>query len=216
MLKNIKCYAIVINGNEKSEYYHQYCKGSWEDGLNVKVEKFNAVTPDTLKRHKELTFARYSSAPKYISKGLKIEISPTEKACFYSHFKLWEMSALSFEPILILEHDAFLESPKNFWYDENYDIIFYDKAAMGSYVIQPHFARDLIEYLYSKEISYGPYSHIYSFGVETNRSSKIVNDKHPMYRVASNQVMSRKYGNTIDHFSNGKKEYRQHEFIMID
>lgn len=216
MFKEIKCYAIVIIGNEKSEYYHEYCKSSWEQNLSVKVERFSAVTPDKLRKYRDLSFAKYSSAPKYLSKGLAIEISPTEKACFYSHFKLWEMAALSNEPILILEHDSFLEKPENIWYSEDYGVIFYDKAAMGSYIIQPKFARELVEYTYTKSISYGPYSHIYSFGVEKDKSGVIVNDKHPMYRVASNQVMSRRYGNTIDHFSNGKKEFHQHEFIMID
>ena len=215
IFKDIECYSIVIKGDERSEYYYEYCKPSWER-LGVTVNKFNAVTPSTLKREKELNFKPYSGATKYVRKGLKVEITPTEKACFYSHFKLWQHAAFSNKPIMILEHDSFLEKLENMWYDDKYGIIFYDAAAMGSYVIQPNFARDLILWLYSQKIDGGPYSYIYEFGLENKRSEDIVNDRHSLYNVASNQVMSRKYGNTIEHYSNGRSEFKQHNFIIID
>lgn len=86
--------------------------------------------------------------------------------------------------------------------DEKYGIIFFDKAAMGSYVIQPWFARELVDAARSTIINSGPYGFIYALGVEKKISKKIVNDLHGMYKPASNQVMSQQYGNTIVHYCN--------------
>lgn len=217
MPNDLDCYAIVIQGNEKSEYYFDYCRPSWEKA-GIKVKRFDAITPDVMPR--DLQFAKYSSAAKYTKKGIQAEISPTEKACFYSHFYLWQKASMSARPMLILEHDTFLEKPENLWYDKKYGAIFYDKAAMGSYIMQPSFANDFVDYIYdislTKKISSGPFAYIRSFGDLNNRQDEIVNDVHPKYKPASNQVMSRKYGNTISHFSDGKKEYVQHNFIIID
>lgn len=205
---------IVIEGDEKSEYYHDYCKPSWEN-IGVNVERFKAITPSVLHKQKDLKFAKYSASPKYVIKNLNVEITNTEKACFYSHFRLWQESVFLNRPILILEHDCILQDPLKLWYNADYGIIFYDRAAMGSYVIQPRFAKDLIEHMFSVEISNGPYSHIETFAVKNNRLHEVVNVKHKLFSIASDQVMSRKYGSTIDHYSNDRPGFKTHDFVMI-
>jgi GR25 family glycosyltransferase involved in LPS biosynthesis len=208
---------IVIDGDERSEYYHDYCKQSWED-IGVSVQKFSAVTPKDLPRQRELKFAQYSTSPKYVARNLKVEISPTERACFYSHFRLWQECVFLNEPILVLEHDTLLEKPENVWYEEEFGMICYDKAAMGSYVINPWFAKRLVEHMYSIEINNGPFAHIRRFAELEKIDHLYVNDVHPKYNPASNQVMSKKYGNTIQHFVNEKPElfnYKNHDFIII-
>ncbi len=212
---NIKCYSIVIDGDDRSEYYFNYCKPSWENE-GISVEKFKAVVPADIRRKKELRFSKYSSAVKYVKRGIKAEITETEKACFYSHFYLWKESVFLNKPILVLEHDSFLESPNNLWYEDKYGIIFYDKAAMGSYIIHPDIAKKLIDYVYSIYISVGPYALIYFFGVKFGYTDSIVNDRHPKFIPASNQVLSNKYGNTISHYSDGNALFNQHSFIIID
>lgn len=199
---NIDCFMIVMPNNEASQYYANFCKPSWER-VGVRVNIFDAVTPTTLHRHNQLTFSKYSNAVKYTSKGLKAPFTDTEKACWYSHFILWQECCYMNSPILILEHDTYLEHPENLWYDDNYGIIFYDKAAMGSYIIQPFFAKKLVDYVMTNVIDVGPYSTIHSFGQNyPSLQSLIVNNLHVNYNPASNQVLSSRYGNTIEHYCN--------------
>jgi hypothetical protein len=111
------------------------------------------------------------------------------------------------EPLVILEHDCFLKKPDNLWYHDNYGIIFYDDAAMGSYVIQPWFAKMLVKFCMDITISSGPYSIIHILGFKTNMLHKIVNKSHRKFKPASCQVMSKRYGNTIEHYSNLHPEH---------
>lgn len=209
---------IVIKDNKASEYYAEYCKKSWEN-IGLKVNKFDAIVPKDLQNLNNIKWSTYSNQNKYTKLGLKVEITETEKACFYSHYTLWEKCISKQLPIMILEHDSYLETPNNLWFDTEYGIIFYDKAAMGSYIIMPWFARLLIDYIKSKKIEGGPYSIIHNCGRYNKISSKVINSSHKKYKAASNQVMSEIYGNTIEHFCNSNPELFNpedfHKFIKI-
>ncbi len=209
---------IIIKDNEASEYYANYCLPSWEK-VGLKVSRFNAVVPNNLSDRFELLFAKYSSGKKYTKQNLKVEITDTEKACFYSHYDLWKKSIDYNVPIFVIEHDSYLENPNNLWYESSCAIIFYDKAAMGSYVINPWFASLLCDFVQKREISSGPYALIRSFGNYYKISDRIVNETHNMYLPASNQVMSDKYGNTIEHWCNVNPGHFNindfHKFIKI-
>lgn len=219
MWNTITCNMIVIEDNETSQYYSTYCKPSWE-GVGITVNNFKAVTPSDLYKHRQLKFSKYSSALKYTSKGLKAEITDTEKACWYSHFLLWQECCFINKPMLILEHDTYLEHPEKLWYNTKYGIIFFDKAAMGSYIIQPWFAKQLIDYSFSSVIGNGPYAIIHAMGVDRQLSSSIVNSSHHKFQAASNQVMSSKYGNTIEHYCTSFPHHwspdQFHKFKVID
>lgn len=192
---------IVIKGNEASEYYANYCTKSWEK-IGLDVRRFDAVTPDNLKDMTGLNWSQYISSFKYKKANVKVEFTDTEKSCFYSHYMIWKKCIDKNEPVMVLEHDSYLETPENLWYDSKYGIIFYDKAATGSYIIFPWFARMFIEYLSEINIEAGPYATIENFGKKYNIKDKVVNVIHKKYKVASNQVMSDKYGNTIEHYCN--------------
>lgn len=197
----IDCYMIVIKGNEASEYYANYCKRSWENfGINVNV--FDAIVPDDLQSLNKIRFTKYSSGTKYVSKNIEAEITDTEKSCFYSHYMLWEKCIKDNSPILVLEHDAYLEHPNKLWFDMNYGMIFYDNGATGAYIIFPWFAKLLLDYIKTHRISSGPYSSIEDCSIFYNARDALVNKKHKKFEAASNQVMSDKYGNTIEHFCN--------------
>lgn len=209
---------IVIKGNEASEYYANHCIKSWKNfGINVK--KFDAITPDDLPNNNFIKWKEYSDQDKYLLKGLKVPITDTEKACFTSHYMLWKKSAEENIPILVLEHDAYLETPENLWYDTTCGMIYFDKAAMGSYVIMPWFAKIIMDAIEMFNVGSGPYGFLYAVVVKYELKDLYVNDRHPLYVAASNQVMSKKYGNTIDHYYNSQpdliKRHGKHKFIMI-
>jgi Glycosyltransferase family 25 (LPS biosynthesis protein) len=209
---------IVIKDNKASEFYAEYCKKSWKN-IGLEVNKFDAITPKDLQNLNKIKWYKHSLQKKYTKLKINVDITETEKACFYSHYTLWEKCVKKQLPIMILEHDSYLESPENLWFDLEYGIIFYDKAAMGSYIIMPWFAQLLINYIKTIYIGCGPYSVIASCGRNNRISSKVINDTHKKYKAASNQVMSEIYGNTIEHFCNSNPELFNpedfHKFIKI-
>lgn len=209
---------IVIKENEASNYYANYCIESWKKiGLEVKI--FDAITPKDLPKLNDIKWIKYSIQKKYKKLKINAEITETERACFYSHYFLWKKCANMNIPIMVIEHDSYLESPDNLWFDTNYDMIFYDKASMGSYVIMPWFAKMVIDYMKNIKIGFGPYALLYNCAKENGVLEKLVNTSHREYKAASNQVMSDTYGNTIEHFCNSNPELFNpedfHKFIKI-
>lgn len=220
MYSDCDCYMIVIDDDVASNYYYEYCKSSW-NSAGIAVNRFSAITPSQLSLYNELKFSKYSSSLKYVNKNIKAEISETEKACWYSHFSLWANCAFSKKPTLVLEHDSFLLDHNKLWRDDKYGIIFYDKAAMGSYLLQPWLASILVNNALMSNISYGPYWFIASIGDKLNIKHLIVNDTHRKYKAASNQVMCPRYGNTIEHYSNKHpdlfpQDKFSHQFMLIE
>lgn len=193
---------IVIKDNEASEYYANYCTKNWEI-FGLEVKRFDAIVPKDLESLKELKWEKYNA--RYLDKNIEAEFTDTEKGCFYSHYMLWKKCIEKNEPIMVLEHDSYLENPENLWFDSKYGIIFYDKAATGSYVIFPWFAKKIIDYLKDININYGLYGTIHKFADKEKIRDKVVNVKHKNYKAASNQVMSDKHGNTIEHFSTSNR-----------
>jgi hypothetical protein len=200
---------IVIKNNEKSEYYANYCIKSWES-YGIKVNRFDAIVPKDLIDLTELKWNDYVNRINYEKQNLKVKMTDTEKSCFSSHYMLWKKCVEMDKPILILEHDCYLEIPENLWFNSKYGTIFYDKAASGSYVMFPWFAKVVVNFIKGIKIDRGLYALLYVIAYLTDNLEKHVCDSHPKYKAASNQVMSKVYGNTIEHFSDPV-----HDFKMI-
>tara|TARA_B100000575_G_C23139504_1_gene662787 strand:- start:926 stop:1555 length:630 start_codon:yes stop_codon:yes gene_type:complete len=98
----IPIYCIVIKDNPISEMYFNSIKESWK---GYKLKKFNAVTPKDLVYESNLKFGKKTYG------RVKREFTVTEKAVWYSHFKLWCQCALRNEPMIIIEHDSYLQKP---------------------------------------------------------------------------------------------------------
>jgi len=86
---------IAITGCPKSQYYSSICLDAWSK-LGYEVEWFEASIPDTIKDLCELTFAE--------NKWSGYAFTPTEKAIWYSHYRLWKTVE---EPTYIIEHDTY-------------------------------------------------------------------------------------------------------------
>lgn len=215
----MKAFQIVIQGDEKSEYYSNYTKDSWLNaGFDLNI--FPATIPTDLPQLNILNFSRILRRTIFLKRNLEVSMTDTEKACWYSHYFLWKKCLDLNEPIVIIEHDSLLTNPENLSFDNECSIIFFDRAAMGSYFITPEFARILIDCCKKFEISIGPYGFIDFVANYRKLSDQVVNDKHKMYKPASRQVMSRKHGSTIDHFVNNNKhlfpEAAFHKFLEIE
>lgn len=212
--------------DERSRFYYEYSKKKWEK-YNVIIEVFDAVTPKTLYRHNDLIFSDHNQSIKYINNGIYTEYSDTEKSVFLSHYSLWKECAFLNKPLLILEHDTIPVNIKNFKYHKNSGIVFYDEGSMGCYIIQPWFAKKLVTHCIENVILAGPFAQIWQFTMDNSYYEYNISHRHKDYKAFCNQVMSRKYGNTIEHHCHSEefkkvyrekkgKEFPEHNFIMID
>lgn len=136
---------IHVDDDPVSEAYFQYTRKSWD---NFNLKSYSAVTPETLvDQTNSLTFGK---------KGNR-DLTETEKACFYSQFNLWYKCATENVPILILEHDAWLEKPSMIKFDPRFDVTFYGQHSMEAVMYHPRFAKRLVDYCGTKEVT-GPMS----------------------------------------------------------
>lgn len=149
----------VIDDDISEKYYNE---GVVHFNLKFDIELtlFPANTPTTLSP--ELRFSDFKVPTQ--QRKLRQPLTPTEKACFSTHFELWKRCVKLNKPIMVFEHDARL-NPK---ITEKYDLklkyeVFCKKgqdyqrdggiAIMGkpiatAYMIAPKFADRLVRWTY--------------------------------------------------------------------
>lgn len=133
-MAEFKVRMIRVFNDPISMAYAGYCKESWE-GFDFRMH--DAVTPATLGEQSGLTFANRSNGR---------PLTDTEKACFYSQYNLWKKCAIENVPILIVEHDGYLEKPQQITFDPRFDVTFYGQHSMEAVMYHPRFADRLIRY----------------------------------------------------------------------
>lgn len=138
-----KTIMIRIPNNPVSERYAQKASASWE-GFNLRY--YDAITPETLSTQSGLTFGK---------RGNSRELTDTEKACFYSQYNLWKKCATENVPILILEHDAWLQKPSAINFNPDLQVQFFGQHAMEAVMFHPHFAKRILNHVARHPVS-GP------------------------------------------------------------
>lgn len=185
-------YIITIKNNEISERLAKRCAESCEK-VNQPYKFFEAfdgtsgkITPPE----------EYKNAPwlKWIKLYTNI-LSPTQIACFYSHFALWTKCLELDMPIIILEHDAIVE--KKLGYHSVYNSILYlgsseqKNKTMNVYSIPPHgtaeegrnrFICRAHAYSIDPTIAKNLISHVIKFGITTSLDVTIRSDIFPIYQ----------------------------------
>lgn len=144
-----KTIMIKVDGDKVSESYYNYCAPSW-NGFNLRT--YQAVTPDYLDGTSVALGARINFGQK---NGR--DLTPTEKACFYSQFNIWVKCAMEEVPILVLEHDAYLMNPSQIIYDPRFQVTFFGQHSMEAVMYHPKFAKVLVDYCVSEKVT-GPMS----------------------------------------------------------
>lgn len=187
---NFKTRMIVIKDNPVSEAYARHCKNSWV-GFNLRY--YDAVTPETLHLHSGLKFGK---------RGNGRELTETEKACLYSQFNLWKKCAIENVPLLILEHDAWLENPSAIQYNPHLEVQFFGQHAMEAVMFHPRFAKRIVNHCSKHEIS-GPMQlvdNLLGFFRKGSQSRHAL--PHARYQgkyAPVKSVIDPNLGNTIDH-----------------
>lgn len=214
-IKDLPTYMIVVKGHKTSEGYADYVEPAWK-AFGFKIQRFDAVTPDTLHKYDYLKFTRIQSA-KYNRLGIKKDHTPTERGIWYSHTELWWKCIEANEPIVVMEHDVIPVTPSELYWNphkEHYRV--FDKGAMGCYVITPRFAECMIEMLTTPLhgiTDSGPGSLVDWMATHEEwakyravKGLHVVVHRMSEYRNACTQVIDRRYGTVIDHYTGTEAE----------
>lgn len=189
-------YIIVIKDNPASEYYYNYVIESWKQE-NINLLRFDAVEPNTLSSFNHLRFG-INKALKYSNLNIVKHFTETEKCVWYSHYFLWKKAAESNKPILVVEHDTMLVQEDTMIVNLQKQFITFDNS-FGCYIMFPKLAKKIIQLLDHLVITYGPYGFVHEIG---KKYFDITVCSDPEFRKGVIQVMSKKFGSTIDHYSN--------------
>jgi hypothetical protein len=192
-MKNFKVRMIRVKGNETSEAYASYCAESWRKH-NFNFRFYDAITPATVDAQSGLTFGK---------KGRR-DLTPTEKACFYSQYNLWKKCAIENVPILVLEHDAYLENADAIQFNPHLEVQYFGQHAMEAVMFHPKFARRLMDYTKTHSVI-GPMATVDLllgfFNVNAQSRYGIPHSRFQGKHAPVRSVFDPNLGNTIDHNS---------------
>jgi GR25 family glycosyltransferase involved in LPS biosynthesis len=131
----MKAYAIVVKGNETSEYgYENLVNSSYAVGNEFKIEPYYAVAPNQvivriIQENIKWNYP-WDKTERDIATGLIKTPYPTKNrsariSCALSHYELWKKCYNENEIFLIMEHDAVWKQKLSEWVtsDSKYDII---------------------------------------------------------------------------------------------
>lgn len=149
---------IRVKDDFKSETYAKYCAKSWTDA-GFEVNLFDAVTPDTLHLGEHLDFHE--------------KHKPAEKACFISQYLLWKKCYEEDRPILVLEHDAYLQNPEMIVYNPGLAMQYLGQHCMEANLYNPWWAKEMCNLAESIENLRGPFAMIEHFlGIPAGTNKK--------------------------------------------
>lgn len=208
-----------MENNEVSRKYTRLAKPSWEkEGFEVVL--YEGCTPETFNHYMNPQY-RLTFAHMLASKRKRV-MSPTEKAIWYSHYKLWLHSIFFNEPLIVAEHDAILIKPfvNNYFTDLKHQIVCLchgdteselapywcwckdctsiknrrRRTVGGAYYITPQASMHLVNLARGRKIDYNSDGHI----------DKIMKFFNTIYYTPKDHIHSCQYknfgwGTTIDH-----------------
>ena len=156
MIKQPAVGMIYIKDNKISESYRDIVKQSWLNA-GYKIWYHEAITPDTLDQGvKPLTFGLKDHGRR---KGQ--DLTPTEKAIWYSHMMMWETAARKSNPLIVIEHDIMLLQQIDLTTIDSHPIVGlshcgllsknptkgYRISAGGAYMLTPDMAKKMLDNL---------------------------------------------------------------------
>lgn len=164
--KDFDIWMIRMKGDRKSELYANYCAKSWTDA-GFHVNFFDAITPKDLHNYKHIKFEK--------------QINEPEKGCFLSQWLLWEKCWKEDRPILVLEHDAYLENPEVISYNPHVDITYFGQHCMEACLYRPSFAK-FIWKVVTEDTNKGPFSMVEHFLGQGSRYALLSKHGRPQLR----------------------------------
>lgn len=194
----LPCYMITVHDHPVSEQYFSYVSRAWKH-VGLDVSKHKAVTPSTLPE-KDLFLFKPNVQKKFLEKGYKKSWTPSEKACVYSHFFLWQRCVEKQERMLIFEQDAFPIMPHLIKDDPEKEVIFIAPGTAG-YILDPKFAEYWLGLILKSGLVSGMYGQMYHCAFRDKR--KIYTYKRGFPAV---QIHDKRHKLLVDHFTGTEAE----------
>jgi GR25 family glycosyltransferase involved in LPS biosynthesis len=99
----IPIHIITLLGNPIAEHYLDQIEPTWHLFGYENTRLFNGITPETIEERCPIKLdfiykRKEGRKPKYFT--------PTEKACWYSHYYLWRKIRREGVPAIVAEHDC--------------------------------------------------------------------------------------------------------------
>jgi GR25 family glycosyltransferase involved in LPS biosynthesis len=204
-LNTLPVYAIVVKDNEASEFYFEKIKPVWKS-IGIDINRFDATTPSTLPNG-PLTFDMMKTS-KYtgFTNGVGKAFTETEKAVWYSHYRLWRKCVEQNQRLVVIEHDCVPFAPNKLWYNDSIDFKSFDLGALGCYMISPQFAHLISVRTAKQKITTGPLGAISSI-VYHNENRKqpfkwnYIDASDKRWDPGCTQIIHTKFGTTIEHYA---------------
>jgi hypothetical protein len=179
---------ITIKGNEASEYYADFVTPLWNE-LDIDIQRFNAVTPETLHLY-PLVFGNRQDND--------VSTTQTERASTCSHYLLWKKCIELNERIFVLEHDAYPDPAFGDNFYDNTEFEYYGFApGNAAYVIDPVIAKHFCETIENRVICGGTLAQVHHFSKPPWKA--LYNFTDISFEIKVKQLISRKYGSTSNH-----------------
>ena len=102
---------IVITNNETSMWYYEKIIGTWEKyAPSFKRSRISATVPDSIERHNQIVDLPFFRKAPMREMQIWRDFTPTEKAVWYSHARMWKQCLDNDQPYIIVEHDCLADS----------------------------------------------------------------------------------------------------------
>lgn len=185
-----KNYIIGMSNNEISKKYMEIVIPEIKRVTFNDVQLWEATTPETLPegplKFNKTKPTKMTPIPK--------ELSPTEKAVWYSHYKLWKYIAQNVENCWVFEHDVDLSKINVLFPTINKHLMTArNKGCMECYYITPHAAKLISSIAEKEQIYYQVDGFVYY----------LIKSMDKIKNISSTQLLPIEQlthlGNTIDH-----------------
>lgn len=205
----MKFYMIAMSDDPRSLHYMNKTIPSWTS-RGFSVEIFEATTPKNIDSLGELKFTERKASAR------NRRFSETEKAVWYSHYRLWKHCIEIDQPIHVLEHDSYLKDDlpnfeysdieifavHDYTYDNKYKGIPHIVSPCAGYYITPKVAAVMINKATEKRINlnvdWTVHETYEDYHPETQRDY-ILFQKNLLPQCVVRQILDTKVGNTINH-----------------
>lgn len=188
-----KTIMIRVKNDIISESYAEYCRQSWEF---ANIRFYDAVTPSQIHlQDGKLKFGRKNNK----------DLTPTEKACFYSQYNLWKKCAKERIPMLVLEHDAYCTNRSAIEFNPNLGVQFFGQHAMEAVMYHPDFCDIIVQHCQGDHWVTGPMKLVDALlGYFNPGAQSRYGIPHARYQGRLAPVKScidERYGTTVKHFN---------------
>jgi len=146
----MRYYIIGMSDNERSVNYMKITRPIIEQRIDGQLELWEATTPETMHQYDKLVFGKKMPPLIRIQDAYR-DFTDTEKAVWYSHYRLWKHVYETGTPAWIFEHDVDMSAVDELPDVTGYDIVTIpNPGSLWCYYINKRGAKKILQKLDDK------------------------------------------------------------------